>query len=193
MAALMFQVPPDISRVLGEIPVPGVPEKHDSHVTVVHLGKDISIIRISELLPVLYEVTVKEPPFSVSTKRVSTFSGGDDGVPVIALIESPELHAFRNKLCKAMDSAGIEYDTKFKDYRPHTTLAYASDPKTKFDMEITEVSWGVSELLLWGSNRGTGRLVVKFPLSLPGTAKNADTLKRACVQLAVWSQTDDKV
>lgn len=167
MAALMFTLPEETSRVLSELEVPeGVPE-HNKHITVVYLGKDVPIETIARLLPVLHEVTSKTVPFSVSTDHITTFPAGDDGVPVIAKVVSPELHAFRANICQAMDDAGVEYDKKYPDYKPHVTLTYAKDMSTKFELDIPEISWPTHELVLWGSNRGDGRLVVKFPLSLP--------------------------
>jgi 2'-5' RNA ligase len=193
MAALMIAVPEETSRVLGEIPVEGKREHHH-HITVIHLGKDIPIEAIADMLPVLYDVTSKTLPFSVSTKKLSSFPGGDDGVPVICKVDSPELHKFRAELKGALDTAGISYSNNFPEYKPHVTLAYNPDPSTKIDQNISEVTWGAHELLLWGSNRGTGRLVIKFPLSLPGAKMaSVNALQRACVQLSIWGQTDDRV
>jgi 2'-5' RNA ligase len=199
MAALMFQVPPETARVLHEIPVPGDKEYEDPHITVLYLGKDLPIERIGEMLPVIYDITSKTLPFSVATSHVSSFPGGDDGVPVIARINSPALHRFRDELCEAFDAEGLPYDKKFPEYKPHTTLAYSPDPETEVDLDIPEISWGAHELMLWGSNRGTGRLVIKFPLSLP-MAKAArsgyrapasrEALYRAAVQVASWGRRD---
>ena len=186
MAALMLPVPEDTSRVLQEIEVEGKRETHH-HITVIHLGKDIPIQAISRMLPVLYDVTSQQRPFSVSTQLVTTFPAGKDGLPVICKVDSPALHEFRAKVKSALDDSGIEYSNNFPDYKPHVTLAY-SEKGSREDQPIPRVTWGVNELLLWGSNRGAGRLVVKFPFSL-----TSDTLKRACVQLAIWAQTDDKV
>ena len=187
MAALMFTVPEETARILREIQVPGVPEKADSHITVAYLGDDVPIERIGRLLPVLYEVTATTLPFTVSTDLITTFPPGNDGVPVIAKVRSPELHAFRKALCDAMEQADIEYDRKYPVYKPHVTLAYAKDPTTLFELDIPEVTWPAHELLLWGSNRGSGRLVVKFPLSLPiGKIASDSALQRAMVQLALY-------
>jgi 2'-5' RNA ligase len=197
MAALMLQVPAETARVLHELPVPGNRERHDPHVTVMYLGKNLPIERIGEMLPVIYDVTSKTLPFSVSTSHVSCFPGGDDGVPVIAQIDSPELHRFRKKLTQAFEAADIPYDRKHPEYKPHTTLAYDPDPDTEVDLDIPEVSWGAHELVLWGADRGTGRLVVKFPLSLPN-GKVASTsshaaLYRAAVRLSLWGHRDKLV
>jgi len=195
MAALMLKVPEDTARVLREIPVPGQKETSEQHITVIYLGKDIPIERISAMVPVLYGVTSKTLPFAVKTDHVSNFPGGDDGVPVIAQIKSPELHDFRQALCDALDEAELPWDKKFPDYSPHTTLAYDPNPETTVDLDIPELIWGVSELVLWGSNRGEGRLVVKFPLSLTlgkaaATSSQESALYRASVQVAAWAQRD---
>lgn len=193
MAALMLQVPQETARVLHEVPVPGNPEREDPHITMLYLGKDLPVERIGEMLPVIYGVTSSTLPFSVSTSHISNFPGNDDGVPVIAKIDSPDLHRFHAALCDAFDEAEIFYDKKFPIYKPHTTLAYAPDPETKVDIDIPEISWGAHELVLWGSNHGTGRLVVKFPLSLPmaKVARASDPMSdlyRAAVRLSLWSE-----
>ena len=195
MAALMLQVPQETARVLHELPVPGKKELQDPHVTVMYLGKDLPIERIGEMLPVIFDVTSKTLPFSVSTSHVSTFPAGNDGVPVIAQVDSPALHSFRKKLTQAFKAADIPYDNKFPEYKPHTTLAYDPDPDSEVDLDIPEVSWGAHELVLWGADRGTGRLVVKFPLSLPqgktaSSGASRDALYRAAVRLSLWGRHD---
>jgi hypothetical protein len=167
---------------------------------VIYLGKDVPLERISKMLPVIFSVTSKTPPFSVSTNHVSCFPAGDDGVPIIAKIVSPALHRLRENLIAALEDNDLEYDKKFPEYKPHTTLAYSSDPKTTVDIDIPELTWGAHELVLWGSNRGTGRLVIKFPLSLPqgkvagpyaeAAAQAVTTYHRATVQLAAWGKKD---
>lgn len=167
MAILTLQVPEETARVLREVPVPGNPEREEAHVTILFFGKEVPIAEISAMLPVIYEVTSKTLPFSVSTNHISTFPAGDDGVPVIARLNAPALQSFRETLCRAFDKAGLLYSKKFPIYKPHFTLAYAPDPKTTVDIDIPEVSWGAHEVVLWGSDQGTGRLIIKFPLSLP--------------------------
>jgi len=197
MAALMLQVPEETARILHEIPVPGEPDKLNPHVTIVYLGKDIPINAIGSMLPVIYNVTSKTLPFSIATNHISYFPPGDDGVPIIAKINSPALQRFYETLCNALDDARISYDKKFTCYKPHTTLAYASDPKTTIDLDIPEISWGAHELVLWGSNQGTGRLVIKFPLSLPlgkaASLKSNSVLYRALVRLELWKQREQFV
>lgn len=202
MAALMFSVPEETARILHELDIPDGVLEHNAHITVLYLGDDVPIEKIAEVLPVLHKVTSQTVPFSVSSHSISTFSAGDEGVPVIALVESAELHAFRQDLCSAFDAAGIGYSKKHPRYVPHVTLTYASDPELEFAQDFPALTWPCHELLLWGSNRGAGRLVVKFPLSLPmarvsgakalqqrQAAKRTafSAFRKAMVQLAMWS------
>ena len=160
-----------------------------------YLGKDIPIERISKMLPVIFDVTSSTTPFSVASSEVGCFPAGDDGVPVIAKVSSPPLHEFRERLTQAFDANDLEYDKKFPEYKPHVTLAYDGDGD--FELEFPEIVWGAHELVLWGSNRGTGRLVVKFPLSLPqgrtansGGYQFSSAYARAAIQVAMWGQKD---
>ncbi len=192
MAALMIPLPEETARVLSEIQVPGKKvDQGSSHITVLYLGKNVPVERIAVMIPVLFSITSETAPFAVSTSHVTTFpSNPDDGTPIIARIESEPLHALRKKLCAALDKAGVEYDKKYPEYKPHTTLAYDPDPDThgSADLDIPEITWGAHEIVLWGSDQGTGRLVVKFPFSIPGkTARERTTpLYRAATQLAAW-------
>lgn len=195
MAALMFQVPQETARILHEIQVPGTPEKHEPHITVMYLGKDVPIERISKMLSVIFDVTSTTSPFTVATSKIGTFPPGDDGVPIIARVSSPALHEFRGRLAQAFDDNDLEYDKKFPDYKPHVTLAFDENKDSKVDMEIPEVAWGAHEMVLWGSNRGAGRLVIKFPLSLPeGRTASLEHYvaaeARAAIQVAMWGKKD---
>lgn len=198
MAALMIQLPSETARVLHEIEVPGQPEDMATmHITMMYLGSDVPVEDIGAMLPVIHEVTSRTAPFSVKTDHISSFPAGDNGVPVIAEVQSPELHAFRSELVEAFRAHDLYFDNKFPDFKPHTTLAYDPNKDTKVDIDIGEVSWGAHELLLWGSNRGTGRLVIKFPLSVPqgkvASTYREPSLLRAAIQLAAWSRNDSFV
>jgi len=196
MAALMLQIPHETARILHEVDVPGDKTPEDPHVTVMYLGSDVPVETIAEMLPILYGVTSKTLPFSVSTKHVSTFPPGKDGVPVIAQIESKALHELNAALRSAFDGAGIPYDKKFPEFKPHTTLAYDPNHEThgQLSIDIPELSWGAHELVLWGSDRGTGRLVVTFPFSFSAvkvaSLRTGDqhSLRRAAVRLAAWKE-----
>jgi 2'-5' RNA ligase len=182
MAALMIMVPDDTARMLSEIKVEGKPEP-DKHITVIHLGKNVEVEDLSAIIPVLYEITEDFKPFPVKVNRITTFPGGDDGVPVICPIISDELHKFHKAMKGALDDYGFEYSNTYPDYKPHVTLSYDPNTKAKYDIEIHEIQWSVSGVVLWGSDRGTGHLVIEFPFSLPSVSMHA-----AMVKLAMWSR-----
>jgi len=182
MAALMLTVPPHAVEGLKVLPVP---LEADSHVTVVYLGDDVPVETLGELVPTIYSVTASVKPFSALTHTVSTFPEGDNGVPVIALVDSPALHQLKDRICAALDSVGYEYDTRFPQYKPHVTLAYGPSHVAGLEAQIRPVSWEVGDVWLWGANRGTGELMVKFPFA---SEMSHAAHARALVKLASWDR-----
>ena len=165
MAALMLTVPPDTQRVLRELGVPGKPCPQIDHITVLMLGDEVSIEQLAEMMPVIYEACQNQKPFTVSTSQISSFPAGDDGVPVIAKIESPELMKFQASLKKELDTAQFDLEDKWPVYKPHVTLSYCGHEKVP-NKPFPKLQWGVTSLTLWGADEGQGRLVIQFPLSL---------------------------
>jgi 2'-5' RNA ligase len=165
VAFIGLKVPTEVSDVLGQYEVPGKLEPEDHHhVTIHHLGKDVPIEQVAQAAIVAYVTARRTAPFQVSTKVISSFKSGDDGVPIVALIESPALHEFRKNLCAAFDAAGIEYSKKYPEYRPHVTLAYEDSGPQPADQPIDPVTWTVDEIVVWGGDKGANRIVVKLPL-----------------------------
>lgn len=163
MAFLGLQVPQGVSDLFEQIDVPGAREpKHKYHITVLYLGGEVAIDVVAKATLVAYGVVRRAKPFVVSSRLVTSFPGGDDGVPIIARIGSPELITFQAALRKAFDSAGVEYSKRFPEFKPHVTLSYADAPMQ--DLTIPPVVWTVSELVLWGGDDGEKRIVVKLPL-----------------------------
>ncbi len=141
------------------------------------------------MIPVIFSVVSQAKPFTVATSKITTFPPNpDDGTPIIGLIDSPELHAFRKTLCETFDKSGVEYNKKYPDYRPHVTLGYSSDPlggDKAVNLAIPVVEWGAHELVLWGGDSGDNRIIITFPFSV-ATTKAA--MHKAFVQLAKnWS------
>jgi len=182
MAALMLSVPPQAADSLKVLPVP---LEDDPHVTIIYLGDDVPVETLGELVPTIYGVTSSAKPFLVSTQTVGTFPEGNNGVPVIALVEAPALHQLKDRLCAALDSVGYAYDKKFPEYKPHVTLAYGPSHVAGLQASIPPVSWDAMDLWLWGANRGTGELLMKFPFG--GTMTQA-AHARALVKLASWDR-----
>lgn len=194
MAFLGLKVPHETARILSEINYGDVGEKEPAssmHITMCYLGKEVPIEKIAAMIPVIFSVVSQVRPFTVATKKVSTFPPNpDDGTPIIGLIDSPELHVFRKALTGTFDAQGVEYNKKYPDYVPHVTLGYSKEPpRPPINLDIPVVEWGAHELVLWGGDSGDNRIIITFPLSV-ATSKTA--MHRAFVQLAKnWSLSLD--
>lgn len=183
MSLLSLKVPRDVARLLGQLEVPGEKSAVDAaHITLVYLGKGTPIAEVARAIEPIFEVTSQTRPFTVRTSLVTSFPGGDDGIPVIARIESPELHAFQGRLVAALKAAGIEYNDKWPEYKPHVTLAYIQDERpAPEDYDFPAIEWGVAEMAFWGGDDGDDGLAVTFPFSL---AKAREARYKAYVRIA---------
>ncbi len=193
MAFLGLAVPAATARILAEIDFGKYGEKEppsSMHITVLFIGKTVPIETIATMIEPIFNVVSQTKPFTVATSRVTTFPANpEDGTPIICPVDSNDLHTFRKAICAAFDQAGIEYNKKYPDYRPHVTLGYSKDPLVDadkaIDLTIPVVEWGAHELVLWGGDSGDNRVIVTFPLSI---ANNKSARDKAFVQLAAnWS------
>ena len=152
MAFIGLKVPHETARLLGQIKVEGEKvELSEMHVTVLFLGSDLPIETIAKATQVAYEVTCRTKPFTVATKLVTSFPQNQDGIPVIARVESGALHVLRGALTAAFDAAGVPYDKKYPDYKPHITLAYLRGAERALpDMNLPSLEWGAGELVPGG-------------------------------------------
>ncbi len=195
MAFLGLRVPQETARILAEVDIGKWGEKEPPssfHITMAYMGREVPIETIAQMIPAIFPVVAKTSPFTVSTSHVTTFPPHpEDGVPIIARVDSEPLHAFRAAVCQAMDAAGVDFSKKFPDYKPHVTLAYAKDAlvhyDNAFDIHIPTIEWAAHELVLWGGDNGDNRLIVTFPLSI---AMSKTAMHRAYVQLAKNWSTD---
>jgi 2'-5' RNA ligase len=209
MAFIGLKVPHEAARLLAGIDFGDVGDRESTdflHVTLHMLGDDVPIEALAAALKPIFEVVSKTPPFLVSTSHITTFPPNPESgvVPVIGLIDSPELHTLHSVLGKALDKAGISYSKKYPVYRPHVTLAYSKDPLVDGGIVNTHlqvpVAWGAHELVLWGGDSGDNRIVVTLPFAMPPivqpthaekTASASKTFReasyRAAVRLSLWA------
>jgi 2'-5' RNA ligase len=167
MAFLGIRVDHPTGRLLSGIDVPGTKEApSEYHITLLCFEDNWPISEIAKAMETTFDVINDEKPFLVKTKRVKCFPKREDNpAPIIAPVESKELHELHDKLAKAFDKAKIEYSKTFKVFKPHVTLAYHEKEIDEFD--IDPVEWSVQELVLWGGDEGDQRLFVTFPLKTP--------------------------
>jgi 2'-5' RNA ligase len=136
-------------------------------VTLVYIGDNVPIDVLAEVIKATYSVTSQTRPFTVRTTRVGSFpvnKDDQDAHPVIAHIESDDLHELHENLGNALDDAGVDFSKKFPVYRPHVTLAYAEDAVE--ELRIPTIEWGAHEIIMWGGDEGDRKLTVTFPLAL---------------------------
>jgi 2'-5' RNA ligase len=184
MAFLGIRVPHETARLLTGLDVPGEKTPSDEkHITILYLGKDVPIESVLLAIEAAYEVARTCHPFLVSTSRIGNFPKNPDGMPLIAHIDSPQLHQLRAKLTRAFDEVGAPYDTKYPEYKPHVTLAYCQECEDDVDeMTLDPIQWAVSEMTLWGGDRGDDRLSATFPFTLEAPTRRS---VRAAVQTAL--------
>jgi 2'-5' RNA ligase len=139
----------------------------------------VPIDTITEAIVAAYEVASKTVPFSLSVSEVSCFPKGEDGVPIITRVESPEIHKLWRDLCTGLDRAGVDYSKKFPEFSPHVTLSYNLEVVRAFP--IGPFEWTAYEMVLWGGDSGDERISVTLPFSMPGK----EALRRTLVQARV--------
>lgn len=171
MAIVGFAVPHETARILSEIEVPGVREPVSNfHITVLMLDDDTAISDIADAMEAAYSVASTVRPFTARVTRVTSFPGGNDGVPVICPVEAPELHAVWAAMKAAFDAKKVGYSRKFPEFKPHVTLSYSEKP---FEAELpVPIEWGAHELVVWGGDRGDRRVVVHLPFTLADRVAN---------------------
>ena len=179
MAFLGIRVPSETGRLLKGIDVPGEKEgASEYHITLLCFEENWPITEIAKALETTYDVISGVKPFSIKTKKVTTFPArGDNPIPVIAKVESKELHDLRDSLAKEFDKCSIDYSKIHKDFNPHITLAYAK--KEVDDFEIDPVEFVVQEIVLWGGDHGDDRIFITFPLKGPEKQKHSLLLQQA--------------
>lgn len=173
MAFLGIKVPHEICRLFRDFDLPGDHESESEyHITILCFDDGLPIKDISKAMEAAFEVTEDFKPFTVSTKRIDCFPKAPNGKhPIIAKITSPELQALNKKLKKTFDSHGVEYSKRFKDYKPHITLAWTDDEMKPLIFD--DITFAVNEIVLWGGDNGDDRLFITFPLKSPGKKKTS--------------------
>lgn len=180
MALIGLKVPVEIAKLLSGVDVPGEKESaFDMHVTIMYLGRDVSVLEVAKSMCAASQVTSKITPFTCGLTSVSSFPGGDDGVPVICPVQSPGLLALNSALRTEFDRLGVGYSKKWPDYKPHVTLSYMTgenDPVEYSSPLPNPVIWTVSSLLIWGGNNSDETLSINMPFALSPLERVANRL-----------------
>lgn len=166
MAFIGIKVPAQTGRLLKNIKVPGKAESpSEYHITLMFFAKNWELSKVAKALEATYEITKDAKPFLVKTETVGCFPKREnEPLPIIARVESKELHDFRKELAEKFDDEGIEFSKTFKTFNPHITLAYLDSDKEISDFDIDPIEFSVSEIVIWAGDHGDDRLSINFPL-----------------------------
>lgn len=176
MSFLQIKVSNDISRLFKSIKVPGDKTPGDEyHITLICFEDDFSMEDATEaLLPIFKSINNFEP-FKVKTNTITNFPAGKDNYPIIAKIESTELHDLQKELRKALDKADVEYKNNYPEYKPHVTLSYSEEDIK--DYKIDPIEFMVHEIVFSVGEEAHDQVSIIFPL------KNTSSQKAAFLQL----------
>lgn len=177
MAFLGVRIPTEIGKMLKEIEVPGVTESSSEyHITILCFDDNWPITEVSKALEATYEVVNKEKPFTVTINCVDSFPKfKDNPLPIIARVESKDIHMLSDKLKEKFDEEGIDYKKNFKTFNPHVTLAYDKELDTFDKFDIDPIVFSVQNIVLWGGDYEDNRLFVNFQLK---SEKRADLMSK---------------
>jgi len=170
MAMIAVPVPYEVGRLFRSIEVDGQRDQSD-HITMLYLGDDVKIDTIAKMVPLIFDITSKQDPFLASCKKITTFPKGDNGYPIISLVDAPQLHDIQKKLKRVLDRKGIKYSDKYPEYKPHVTLGYHKK-KTK-NIAFPKTQWQINEIAIYGGNNHDEKVYVSFPLSLKVPVKKS--------------------
>lgn len=169
MAFLGIKIDSSVGRMLNGIDVSGIKESpSEYHITILCFDDNWAITQVAAALEATYEVVNDFKPFCVEVNKISSFSKiKDKALPIIAKVESKELHQLSDKLRKKFDDANIDYKKNFKEFKPHITLAYDDELEKFEDSKIDPITFTVQDVVLWGGDYGDSRLFVNFQLKQP--------------------------
>lgn len=116
---------PDFSEgvMFSMDPTQEISDIEDPHITLAYIGKT------SKLDPSYRELCqqiIEEAEFTKFSAKVTAhthFPEGDDGVPCVFILSSPELDDVRSTLTSKLKEIGVEY-SKDHGFVPHMTLGY---------------------------------------------------------------------
>ncbi len=137
------------------------------HVTLLYAGK-----HSSHLVPYVCEATREAcaavgSAFDLSISSIGCFPAQlGKKTPVVALVECPELHAFRKHITDYLDARSVPYPKDWINFQPHITMGYTSQKINRYS--ITPLIFYSSTVELWPENEGdTNKIVFSGVPPLP--------------------------
>lgn len=119
------------------------------HVTVGYFG-DVDLALESQMAHIAQAVASKAKPFAVGLGPTQMFNNDKQDV-LYSSITGKGLPKFRGQLKDAYAMAGMEFDSKHPEYKPHMTIEYiAKGEESKYDDLKPEGQWQAENAWLWG-------------------------------------------
>lgn len=164
MAFIGIKVPQEVAEKLSTIEVPGERSDPDEmHITLLYLG-ETSLANIIKAVAVVAAMAQKTKPFLIGCAFKTCFpENPDDGVPIIARVQSPTIMGLQEELKKLMKESGVEYKDKYPDFKPHVTLSYSNEPCDGLGFE--PVVWTVESINVWGGKEMDDMMVTSIELN----------------------------
>lgn len=190
MAFIGLEVSPDLTEILANIKVSGKKENpFQYHVTLVYLN-EIDLEHVIPFLLPVFEVCCETEPFEVECDYLGTFSTNEDGTPIIVRLKSQNLMKFRERMVKEIKKAGLEFNNKYPEFKPHITLSYDPEDEEKVKKNLPKLpkgsKWTINRVVLWAGEYedGTEQIKFSFPLGVKDTSEKTAALSRLFLKLA---------
>lgn len=162
MALIGLKIPAEISRMLTNVKVPGHRDPAD-HLTLFYMSGELDPKKVGKVCAALPGIIEKIKPFDAVVKKITCFTEGEEGFPIIGEVESKKLIDLRKKIGKMLDKEKVKYSDKFPEFKPHVTLSYHTHKVENIKLP-TPAKWLVTEIILWSGDQSDNGIVVTFPL-----------------------------
>lgn len=164
MSYIGIKVPQNICEILKTIDVGGERcDTSDYHITICILEDDPHEKDLIKIIDSAYSAVKSVEPFEINCEKISSFNS-EDKYPIHAALNSEDLMNLHDKIESNLKDSGVDIDDKFKNYKPHITLAY-SDERIK-DLKIKNISFLVQELVIVIGDADHTKLNITIPLYL---------------------------
>jgi len=144
---ISHSIDPNVAKSLA---VPGG-EPHDKmHVTLAYLGKDLSSGQVEAVRQAMKRHAAQSEAYTGKIAGHGMFAPSEtsEGRRVhCALVDSPDMHDFRQGVCKAIESTGVKV-VKSHGFTPHVTLKYLEKGEAAPTDELPEQPLSFDDIVM---------------------------------------------
>jgi len=156
---IAFYPQPEAAGKLA-VGIDGALPADELHLTLAFLGPKADVkVKRSEVAKALAAFAASMPPVTgrVTGRAVFDLAGNGTGKAYVALVDSPDITGFRQRLVDALRWAGIAH-SRTHGFIPHVTLAYATEIASLPPVEAgIDLEFGALHLV-WGGKHETFKL-----------------------------------